>query len=129
MKCSKREGRSVCSVGIGKFSDSDRPDDVIVFNKAKTQLLESMRKFQELVPGARTNEPSACWDDVMLAATKVQAQWETKAKDSRAGRARELVRKMCNGLNNHATAMKMLPTESEYLSVVGGSVSMIIKVS
>lgn len=68
------------------------------------------------------------WDDVVSAATKVQAQWETKATDSRAGRARDVVRRMCNGLNNHATALKMLPTESEYLSIVGGSVSMIIKV-
>lgn len=87
-----------------------------------------MRKFQDLVPGAKTNEVPTCWDDVVSAATKVQDQWDAKARGSRAGRAKELVLKMCNGMNNHATALKMIPTESEYLSVVGGSVSMIIKV-
>lgn len=35
---------------------------------------------------------------------------------------------MCNGMNNHATALKMLPTESEYVSIIGGAVAMIIKV-
>lgn len=105
-----------------------RSDDVLVFNKAKRQLLESMENFQALVPWTRDSEMPTSWDDVVSAATKVQAQWETKAKDSRAGRARDVVRRMCNGLNNHATALKMLPTESEYLSIVGGSVSMIIKV-
>ncbi|CAI4219214.1 unnamed protein product [Parascedosporium putredinis] len=105
-----------------------RPDDALIFNKAKRQLLDSMRKFQSHVPGAKENELPTSWDDVVLAATAVQTQWETKAKDSRTGRARELVRKVCNGMNNHATALKMLPTESEYVSLVAGSVLMIIKV-
>ena len=87
-----------------------------------------MRKFQDLVPGSRTDEVPTCWDDVVLATTKVQVQWEAKAKDTRTGRAKEFVRKMCNGMNNHATALKMLPTESEYVAVIGGSVLMIIKV-
>lgn len=51
-----------------------------------------------------------------------------KAKDTRIGRAKELVRRMGVGMNNHATALKMLPTESEYLGIIGGSVLMIIKV-
>ena len=105
-----------------------RPDDALIFNKAKRQLLDSMSKFQSHVPGAKENELPTSWDDVVLAASAVQTQWEMKAKDSRTGRARELVRKVCNGMNNHATALKMLPTESEYVSLVAGSVLMIIKV-
>lgn len=100
----------------------------MVFNKAKKQLLESMRKFQDLVPGPKGSDIPTCWGDVVSATFEVQAKWEAKAKDTRVGRAKELVRKMCNGMNNHATALKMLPTESEYVSVIGGSVLMIIKV-
>lgn len=87
-----------------------------------------MRKFQDLVPGTKAHEVPTSWDDVVLAATEVQAGWEARAKDTRTGRVRRLVRKMFNGMNNHATALKMLPTESEYVSLVGGSVLMIIKV-
>ena len=104
-----------------------RSDDAIVFEKAKQQLLESMKKFRALTAGSKGTEVT-CWDDVASAAAVALSQWEAKAKDSRVGRVKEWVRKMCNGMNNHATALKMLPSESEYVSLVAGSVSMIIKV-
>lgn len=105
-----------------------RSDDLVIFNKAKQQLLEAMKKFQDLVPGAKTGELPTSWSDVASAAFETQARLEAKARDSRSGRVKELVRKVFNGMNNHATALKMLPTESPYVSIVGGSVLMIVKV-
>jgi hypothetical protein len=88
-----------------------------------------MKRFQDLVPGApRNNELPTSWDEVRSAALDAQAGWETKMKEGRASKAREWIRKMCNGLNNHATALKMLPTETEYVSVIAGAVTMVIKV-
>jgi hypothetical protein len=104
-----------------------RSDDAMIFDKAKRQLIESMNKFRDLVPGNKSNQVVTCWDDVTAAVAEAQSLWEVKAKDSRAGRVKVLLRKMCNGLNNHATVLKMLPSESEYVSLVYGSVSMIIK--
>jgi hypothetical protein len=88
-----------------------------------------MKRFQDLVPGApRNNELPTSWDEVRSATLEAQAGWEKKLKESRASKAREWIRKMCNGLNNHATALKMLPTETEYVSVIAGAVTMVIKV-
>jgi len=88
-----------------------------------------MAGFQKLVPDhLKSNQLPTSWDDVQLAAAQVQAQWEAKAKEGHLGRAKGWIRKMCNGMNNHATALKMLPSDSEYVSLVAGSVSMIIKV-
>ena len=107
-----------------------RSDDALVFNKAKRQLLESMQKFQHLVPGTKTvGEVPFSWGHVLSATSEAQLLWEAKAKDSRVGRVKEWARKMCNGMNNHAQALKMLPAESEYVSLVAGAVSMIIKVN
>ncbi len=88
-----------------------------------------MNKFGRLVPGMESNQVPTCWDDVAAAVTEAQSLWEARGKDSRIGRVKQLLRKMCNGLNNHATVLKILPTESEYVSLVAGSVSLIIKVA
>ncbi|KPM38460.1 hypothetical protein AK830_g8093 [Neonectria ditissima] len=107
-----------------------RSDDVLIFNKAKKQLREVMGKFQDLVPGQlKTDGSPTSWEDIWSAATEAQTQWETRAKETRVGQVKHWVRRMCNGMNNHSTALKMLPSESEYVSLVAGSVSMIIKAS
>ena len=89
-----------------------------------------MRKFQEFVPEAsKITTTAACWADVELAVQDVQSQWNTKVKESHFGRTKQWLRKMCDGLNNHSSAMKLLPSESVYTSLVAGSVTMILKVS
>jgi len=96
---------------------------------AKQELLQSMNSFQRLVPEhMRTTSLPTSWAEVELAVSEVQAQWDTKIKVTRIGQAKEWVRKMCNGMNNHSTALNMLPSGSEYVSLVAGAVTMIIKV-
>ncbi len=88
-----------------------------------------MKEFQDLVPAdMKSSSLPTSWDDVEAAVATVQARWETKGKDGHVTRAKGWVRKMCNGLHNHSTALKMLPSESEYVSLVAGAVTMIIKV-
>lgn len=88
-----------------------------------------MKRFQSLVPvELRTTEIPKSWLDVKLAISTVQAQWEAKSKESHAARARHWVRKMCTGLNNHSAALEMLPRQNDYVSLVAGAVTMIIKV-
>lgn len=91
--------------------------------------MQSMKSFQGLVPEElRTAPMPTSWSEVELAVSTVQAQWDAKNKDSQMARTKQWIRKMCNGLNNHSTALEMLPKESEYVSLIGGAVSMIIKV-
>ncbi|KAH7322622.1 hypothetical protein B0I35DRAFT_476554 [Stachybotrys elegans] len=97
---------------------------------AKEKLMETMAKFQEHVPAhmRRTAAPSS-WEDVEQTIQAVQDEWEAKREASHFFRAKEWLRKVTIGINNHATALKMLPSESEYVSLVSGAVSMIIKAS
>ncbi|KAI9163967.1 hypothetical protein HJFPF1_05602 [Paramyrothecium foliicola] len=102
--------------------------DAVCLDKAKDQLILAMKKFQEVVPNSlKTTELPRSWDDVWSVANEAQSLLEAKAKESHAGRAKSWIRKMCNGMNNHSMALKMLPSESEYVSLVAGSVGMIIK--
>lgn len=102
---------------------------MVLFDKSKQQLLQSMKSFQNLFSERlQTAFSPRSWAEVDLAVSKVQAQWDLKKK-THAGRAKEWIRKMCNGMNNHSTALKMLPSDSEYVSLVAGAVTMIIKAS
>ncbi|KDN64255.1 hypothetical protein CSUB01_01348 [Colletotrichum sublineola] len=107
-----------------------KPGDIVAFKRAERELRQVMQSFQALVPNHLSEATSPrSWDDVMQAVTTVQAQWDSKYIDSNIERAKERVRKMCNGLNNHSTALKMLPSETEWVSVIAGTVSMVVKAS
>lgn len=106
-----------------------RNHDEIALRETENELRQSLRNFQALFPGqaAQDVRPTS-WEDVQHAVSNVQKQWETRQKDSATGRIRDGFRRMCNTFNNHSTALKMLPSETEWVSVIAGSVSMIIKV-
>lgn len=88
-----------------------------------------MKSFQRLVPEhMRTTSLPTSWAEVEFAVSEVQAQWDTKVKETHVGRAKEWIRKMGNGMQNHSMALNMLPSSSEYVSLVAGAVAMIIKV-
>jgi hypothetical protein len=107
----------------------NRPNDETLFNKTRQGLMLSMKNFQALVPDhLKTTSLPTRWEDVELTLSEVQAQWESKNRDSNFGRVKQWTRKMCDGLNNHSNALAMLPAGSEYVSLVAGAVTMIIKV-
>lgn len=101
-----------------------------MFTRTRNDLIGSMKQFQGLVvdPFQRKASLPATWEDVEAAVSEVQSQWETRAEESKVAQAKGWLRKMGNGMNNHSAALRLLPMESEYFSIVGGSVSMIIKV-
>lgn len=67
------------------------------------------------------------WSEVEIAISSVQSESNSRSTETRIGRASAWVRRMCNGLNNHATVLKLLPTESEYTSLISGSITLFIK--
>lgn len=89
-----------------------------------------MEKFKSLIPShLRTDEEITTWEQVEAITSAVQFQWEAKSKESVVGRAKALFRRMCQGLNNHAGVLEMIPSQNNYTSLIVGSITMIIKVS
>lgn len=89
-----------------------------------------MNKFQEVASNHSENKSfPRNWDEVKATVAEVEAQWDQRHRDTRTGRAKDYLRKMGNAMNNHSSALKMLPSEDNYMSVISGSVSMIIKAS
>lgn len=91
-----------------------------------------MREFQNASEsksgtGASRSLP-ASWDYVRQVVSDVQSNWDAGKKENRSGRSREWLRKMCNGLNNHSAALKMFLSETEYTSILSGSIGMILQV-
>ncbi len=102
---------------------------MISFNRARKELLHSMKAFQSSVPDQlKTPELPTNWTEVNTTVSHIQKQWESQRKYSQISRAKAWVRKMCDGMNNHSMALKMLPSEPEYISLISGSIAMIIKV-
>lgn len=89
-----------------------------------------MQSFQDLIPQElKTTIIPKAWSDVETAVLTVQEYWESQAQGNKTSQAKRWFRKMCNGLHSHKTLLDLLPKESEYVSVVAGAVTMIIKVS
>ncbi|KAF6819055.1 phytanoyl- dioxygenase family protein [Colletotrichum plurivorum] len=122
-----KEGRREIERIVAQFSPEKNYDE-IALRETENELRQMMKSFQALFPGqaAQDVRPTS-WEDVQHAVSNVQKQWETRQKDSTTGRIRDGFRRMCNTFNNHSTALKMLPSETEWVSVIAGSVSIIIK--
>ncbi|KAJ0124393.1 hypothetical protein J7T55_005731 [Diaporthe amygdali] len=106
------------------------PGDEKVFEETRNELIKGMRAFQSLVPEElRTTAIPASWSDVDTAVSTVQEHWESQSQGSKTSQAKKWFRKMCNGLHNHRAALDLLPKESEYVSVIAGAVTLIIKAS
>lgn len=89
-----------------------------------------MQSFQALIPEElRTTIIPTSWSDVETAVSTVQKHWELQSQEKMTSQAKEWFRKMCNGLHSHKALLDLLPKESEYVSVIAGAVTMIIKVS
>ena len=95
----------------------------------QSKLIDAMENFQTLNPncGKLSTMPTS-WKDVEMAISDILAKWE-RNNTSRTGGVKNFLRKVCTSLHNHSTVLKMLPSDSEYVSLIAGSINMIIKVS
>lgn len=55
--------------------------------------------------------------------------WDVERKRGKWGVAKWHLHKLCDGLNNHATLLELLPAGSEYVSLFTGSIASIVKAS
>ncbi|KAH8894174.1 hypothetical protein GQ53DRAFT_839826 [Thozetella sp. PMI_491] len=115
---------------IDEYYTSARPSDEQAFREMRSKLLQAMKNFRSL--SQKHTEQAllpTSWEDVNLVISEIQAKWDTKNQESRMTRIKSGFRKLCDGIRNHSAALEMLPSESEYVSVISGCISMILKAS
>lgn len=69
------------------------------------------------------------WQDVASVVDKVIARLERKQEKSRFRRATKHLRTFCSTVKAHSTALKMIPSTNEYVSVLYGALATVIQVS
>lgn len=88
-----------------------------------------MKEFQKYTPDhALPKDQPWHWKDVESAVGMLRAQWAHRSKESHVSQTMEWLRKMCRGLHNHSTLLKMIPSENNYTSLICGAVTMVVKV-
>ncbi|KAI1330017.1 hypothetical protein F5Y16DRAFT_364699 [Xylariaceae sp. FL0255] len=118
---------------IRRLSDhfsSNASNDRVALRKARQELMNAMKEFQKHIPDhLKTGELPTSWAEVERAVLSVQEERSSHGKDNHRARMRDRVRKMCKGLHNHASFLKLLPSESEYASLISGTVTVFMKAS
>ena len=90
-----------------------------------------MRTFQASLGAKETGKPNASiasWDDVRKVVEGMQFRWEQKQQDGKFRKALKGLRKFGNTVQNHSSALKMLPTNNEYVSLFCGALVTVLKV-
>ncbi|KAI1129036.1 hypothetical protein F5Y10DRAFT_239073 [Nemania abortiva] len=115
---------------IEEHFSSRGQEDTMLFDKAQHELRSSLKDFHECVPDRlKSAGLPKSWSEVEPIISGMQREWDSRNTDTRVGRTNAWVRRMCIGLNNHATVLKLLPAESEYTSLISGAITMFMKAS
>lgn len=91
-----------------------------------------MKNFQQYVPeDLKDDKPGGyqTWQDVSDVVGRVRSKWEKRKEGNKFKQATTYFRKICTTINDHSNILKLLPTESEYVALLSGSLVVVIKVS
>jgi len=69
-----------------------------------------------------------CWEDVTAVVDKVRDRLERKQDRGKFRRATKHLRTFCGTIQSHSTALKMLPSSNQYVSVFYGALATVIQV-
>jgi hypothetical protein len=68
------------------------------------------------------------WEDVIAVVEKTRENLERKQNKGKFRQATKHLRSFCNGIKHHSTALKLLPTSNQYVSVLYGALATVIQV-
>jgi hypothetical protein len=68
------------------------------------------------------------WEDVIAVVEKTRENLERKQNKGKFRNATKHLRSFCNGIKHHSTALKLLPTSNQYVSVLYGALATAIQV-
>ena len=99
--------------------------------KAQRQELEvALVEFTDALPESMKTAQldSQSWESLYNMIRKLQRQHEAKHSKGLLGQTKQRFHRICETIENHSSALKLIPTESEYTSIICGTLGTITKV-
>ncbi|TLS28201.1 hypothetical protein PpBr36_00037 [Pyricularia pennisetigena] len=98
------------------------------------RLREKWTRFQNNCPAQdrlALSQAEPTMDGVIDTVTQLQAAWQKQrhAGAGRTGKARRLFHRFCGSVDRHGDLLKMLPDGNEYVSILAGALSAVVKAS
>jgi tRNA-dihydrouridine synthase len=97
-------------------------------------LEQAMQEFKARVQKAHPQDADVelrnikSWEDVASTVESMMCRLKEKQETSKFRRATKHLRTFCNTVNAHSTALKMLPTNNDYVSVFYGALATVLQV-
>jgi hypothetical protein len=97
-------------------------------------LEQAMQEFKARIQKAHPRNSDVVlrkietWEDVTSAVESMMRRLQEKQETSKFRRATKHLRTFCNTVNAHSTALKMLPTNNDYVSVFYGALATALQV-
>lgn len=117
------------AAGLANIPNSRQASDKL---KARYEELEgAMKAFQEAFPEAKVTTGTTraiSWSSLLQSVADLKQQQEDKSKKSFLHQPKKRFHKVCDAINNHSSALKMLPQGDKYTSIITGSIETITKV-
>lgn len=108
-----------------------RPQELSELDRKRKSLELALQEFLKSVQNQYPDDTSPkfdSWEDVTEVVQKMIARLEQKQSKGKFRRATKHLRSFCNTVKYHSTALKMLPTNNEYVSVFYGALATTIQV-
>ncbi|KAF2871551.1 hypothetical protein BDV95DRAFT_43142 [Massariosphaeria phaeospora] len=118
---------------IEEYLESTRPQELMELNRKRQALELAVRDF--CASAAQKNHPEdlspklESWQDVTAIVERMRERLERKQEKGKFRRATRHLRTFCNTVSAHSTALKMLPSNNEYVSVFYGALATSIQAS
>lgn len=91
-----------------------------------------MKEFYGLVQKSQPHDVSPqkieSWEDVTSVVESIMGRLQQKKETEKFRRATKHFRTFCNTVKSHSTALKMLPTNNEYVQIFYGALVTVIQV-
>lgn len=109
-----------------------RPQELAKLKQLRRSLELSMHDFcirvQKSQPQDALPNKINSWEDVALIVEGVMGRLQQKKETDKFRRATKHFRTFCNTIKSHSTALKMLPTNNDYVKVFYGALATVIQV-
>ncbi|EMD66205.1 hypothetical protein COCSADRAFT_188607 [Bipolaris sorokiniana ND90Pr] len=118
---------------INEYLNSTRPQELAKLNQLRVSLERSMREFcaqvQKSQPQDVLPEKINSWEDVTSIVENIMNRLQQKKEKDKFRRATKHFRTFCNTIRSHSTALKMLPTNNDYVKLFYGALATVIQAS
>ncbi|EUC39188.1 hypothetical protein COCCADRAFT_21605 [Bipolaris zeicola 26-R-13] len=118
---------------INEYLNSTRPQELARLSQLRILLERSMREFRAQVQKGQPKdvfpEKISSWEDVTSIVEDMMNRLQQKKEKDKFRRATKHFRTFCNTIKSHSTALKMLPTSNDYVTVFYGALATVVQAS